>query len=148
LKRVYTVNEAAEILKLHPKTIRRKIKEGQINATRVGGQYRISREHIDELCGKSTDCKREDLISENPAIVSIIIDVENVDKELGMRLTNTLTAVFNSGHLNANLNCTYYQDVQRLRLNVNCRIESSPEILSMIRGLLKNGDWRQDDQSL
>lgn len=38
----YTVNQAAIILKIHPLTVRRYIKEGKLKAYRVGGNVRIS----------------------------------------------------------------------------------------------------------
>lgn len=38
----YTVNQAAIVLRVHPLTIRRYIKEGKLKAYRVGGNIRIS----------------------------------------------------------------------------------------------------------
>lgn len=38
----YTVNQAAIILKVHPLTVRRYIKEGKLKAYRVAGSIRIS----------------------------------------------------------------------------------------------------------
>ena len=139
MKRLYTVNEAAGILKLHPKTIRLKIKDGQIEATRVGGQYRIGQGAIDKLCGEASDTKKE-TSPINLAVVSTIVDVENINKETSIRLTNTLTAVFSGGHLGANLNCVYYQEIKRLKIIINSKIETAPEILSIIRGFLDSTD--------
>lgn len=42
----YTTNEVAEILKLNPETIRRKIKAGKIKAVSIGTRYRISEEEV------------------------------------------------------------------------------------------------------
>lgn len=38
----YTVNQTAIILKVHPLTVRRYLKEGKLKAYRVGGNIRIS----------------------------------------------------------------------------------------------------------
>jgi excisionase family DNA binding protein len=40
-----TVEQAAEELKLHPKTVLRYIHEGRLEATRIGKAYRIDRAH-------------------------------------------------------------------------------------------------------
>lgn len=45
-KPFYSINEAAEILDVHPNTIRNKIKDGTIKAGRIGRQWRISRDVI------------------------------------------------------------------------------------------------------
>ncbi|MBT3181213.1 MAG: helix-turn-helix domain-containing protein [Deltaproteobacteria bacterium] len=42
-----TVNEAAEYLRVHPCTIRRHIKSGEVPAFRVGGVWRLDKESID-----------------------------------------------------------------------------------------------------
>ncbi len=43
----YTVEEAAELLKLHPQTLRRWIHQGKLTARRFGSQYRLRREDIE-----------------------------------------------------------------------------------------------------
>ena len=42
----YTVEEAAELLKLHPQTLRRWIHQGKLAARRFGSQYRLRPEDI------------------------------------------------------------------------------------------------------
>lgn len=42
MEEFYTVNQTAIILKVHPLTIRRHIKEGKLKAFRAGGSIRIA----------------------------------------------------------------------------------------------------------
>ncbi len=42
-KPFYSINDAAEILAVHPNTIRNRIKDGSLEAGRVGWEWRISR---------------------------------------------------------------------------------------------------------
>lgn len=42
MEEFYTVNQAAIVLKVHPITIRRYIKEGKVKAYRAGGNIRIA----------------------------------------------------------------------------------------------------------
>lgn len=44
-----TVNEAAEILRVHPHVIYRLLAAGELRAFRVGRQYRIAPRAIEEL---------------------------------------------------------------------------------------------------
>lgn len=46
---VYTIDEAAKILKVSTATIRRMIEDGEIRAIRVRGQLRIPKEEIDRI---------------------------------------------------------------------------------------------------
>jgi excisionase family DNA binding protein len=46
---IYTVEEVAEALKLHPYTIRRLSRDGKIPAFKFGGQWRFSKNAIDKL---------------------------------------------------------------------------------------------------
>lgn len=39
---LYTINQAAIILKVHPLTVRRYIREGKLKALRAGGNIRVS----------------------------------------------------------------------------------------------------------
>ena len=43
---ILTVNEAAAYLKLHPKTVYRLVKKGEIPAQRVGGAWRLYRARL------------------------------------------------------------------------------------------------------
>lgn len=46
-----TVEEAAEQLNLHPKTVLRYIRDGRLPATRIGKSYRIARDRLDAFAG-------------------------------------------------------------------------------------------------
>ena len=46
---VYTILEAAKMLKVSDDTIRRMIKVGQLDAVKVRGQWRIKKASIDKL---------------------------------------------------------------------------------------------------
>ena len=46
---LFNVNQAAFILKVHPLTIRRYIKEGRLKALKVGGAIRIREKDLQEF---------------------------------------------------------------------------------------------------
>lgn len=52
-----TIEQVAQILNLHSRTIRRYISEGRINANKVGGQWRIKTEDLKRFMGGEAFCK-------------------------------------------------------------------------------------------
>jgi excisionase family DNA binding protein len=44
---VMTLEEVAEYLRIHPSTVYRLLKKGQLPAFKVGSDWRFNREHID-----------------------------------------------------------------------------------------------------
>jgi excisionase family DNA binding protein len=51
-EQVYSIEEAAQLLRVSIDTIRRMIKRGQIEAHQVGRQWRIPKREVDRLLGK------------------------------------------------------------------------------------------------
>jgi len=49
MENLFNINQAAFILKVHPLTIRRYIKEGKLKAIRVGGNVRIKESQLQEF---------------------------------------------------------------------------------------------------
>ena len=56
---VYTVEQFAERLKLHPKTVLRFIKDGRLRAVKVGKSYRILRTDMEAMTGMTPEVFRE-----------------------------------------------------------------------------------------
>ncbi|MEF3304970.1 helix-turn-helix domain-containing protein [Paenibacillus sp. GYB003] len=48
---MYTVEQVAAMLELHPRTIRRYIREGRLSASKVGGEWRMREEDVDAFAG-------------------------------------------------------------------------------------------------
>lgn len=84
----YSVEFAAERLKLHAKTVLRFIHEGRLRATKVGKQYRILRSDLEALAGAPPR-------AESPARATCIVDVPDIDAERARRLAAFLPAAVN-----------------------------------------------------
>lgn len=49
MENLFNVNQAAFILKVHPLTVRRYIKEGKLKAVKIGGGIRIKESQLQEF---------------------------------------------------------------------------------------------------
>lgn len=81
---ILTVDAAANLLQLHPKTVLRFIREGRLRATKVGKQYRILRSDIHALAGFNVSNDRRE------AKATTIVDIADVDPVLLRRLSAVL----------------------------------------------------------
>lgn len=83
---VYTVEQFAERLKLHPKTVLRFIREGRLRATKVGRSYRILRADLEAFGG---------LAPARPAAqarVTTIVDIPDVTPQDAQRIASQFTS--------------------------------------------------------
>ena len=57
----YTVNEVAEMLSVHPETIRRNLKSGKLKGHKVGKDWRVEESAIRQfLTGENEEENKED----------------------------------------------------------------------------------------
>ena len=150
----YTIDQVAEILGIHHKTVRKFIKEGKLNANKLGKQWRISPLDLDRFT------KVEDSIDESEAIsydeeielsnnelnfevkneikVSSVIDLEGIDSDEYSRISNMLLAIMNckNDSLQKNtINIKYSKNVNRLRVMLWANINTTKEVLDVIEML-------------
>ena len=150
----YTIDQVAEILGIHHKTVRKFIKEGKLNANKLGKQWRISPLDLERFT------KMEDSIDESEAIsydeeielsnndlnfevkneikVSSVIDLEGIDSDEYSRISNMLLAVMNckNDSLQKNtINIKYSKNVNRLRVMLWANINTTKEVLDVIEML-------------
>ena len=88
-----TVDEAAEELNLHPKTVLRYIREGRLPATRVGKSYPIARAKLDAFAGV-TSGKSE---TTTGARTTCIVDIPNLSADGAERMATFLHAAAMAG---------------------------------------------------
>jgi len=93
---IYTTEEAAEYLRVSPKTVYRMIDAGQLAASRVGRQYRITQTDIDLfLASTSTSEEAIDALFERVASVAWQNDFDPA--EIERDIAEAIEAVRGSG---------------------------------------------------
>lgn len=89
-----TVEQAAEELNLHPKTVLRYIRDGRLPATRVGKSYRIARAKLDAFAGVASG-KSQNGIS---ARATCIVDIPDIAVERAERVATFLHSIAMAGN--------------------------------------------------
>ena len=89
---LYSVEQVAERLGLHVRTVRAYIRQGRLKAVRIGKAYRIMREDLEDLMGPAA----HSLATRRHVEVSSIVEAEGLDREAAIRLTNLVLATANS----------------------------------------------------
>lgn len=96
MKEYYTVEQIAELLTMHPKTIQKYIREGKLRATKVGKSWRVTGHDLSiftestRLLEDKVPTKKQDKVS-----VSCVVDILVNEPDEGVRIVNLLTAALN-----------------------------------------------------
>ena len=134
----YTPDAIAELLDMHPKTIRRYIREGKLKATKIGKSWRVSGHDLTVFTEGLTDSSSE-LNSQPYAKVSAVVDVPMTDSNDVMTMINFLTSVQNTSKDNfASINGQYIQQEGLFRIMLWGNIEIVQQLLSDIQYRIKN----------
>ena len=88
-----SVDQVAERLGLHVKTVRGYVRGGRLRAKRIGKQYRITREDLELLTGGHVSGADRDTVRRQRHVeVSSIVEVDAIPLDASSRLTNSLLA--------------------------------------------------------
>lgn len=156
----YTVDQIAEILGMHHKTIRKFITEGKLRANKVGKQWRISGHDLSNFMENNnvkvinkTEVDNEKIefstseidINErvNKINISTVVDINEVNMDEYRRISNMLLAVLNSKDSklnNSTINMKYYQKENNLKVMLWGDLEFTKEILDFISILTQKND--------
>lgn len=137
---LFTPEQVAERLGLHVRTVRRYIREGTLDAVKVGRRYRVSRQAFEAFAGLSPG--EADIVhpsTERFSEVSSIVDVQSMSKDEADRLTQTLMASVSGrpekGQL-LRLEAIYNGDRQHLKLIVTGGVAATATLLELANVLI------------
>ncbi|MDO8378649.1 helix-turn-helix domain-containing protein [Phenylobacterium sp.] len=92
---LFTVDQVADRLQLHPKTVRQYIRDGRLTATRIGKSYRIAARDLAALAGEAAAVGEPEVLGTREVQVATTVDIHAVDPDTVHRLTTLLTANLN-----------------------------------------------------
>ena len=142
VQHLYTVEQAAELLDLHVKTIRRYIHDGRLKAKRIGKGYRITRVDLDEFTGGATPARAGAVATTRQVLASSIVDVDAISPEESQRITTYVMASLNSRRGEGDfphVNSIYYPEMGKLRITLTANLTLTASMLQMINALLESG---------
>ncbi|WP_020580089.1 helix-turn-helix domain-containing protein [Actinopolymorpha alba] len=119
-ERLYSVEQVAERLGLHVRTIRNYVREGRLKAVRIGKQYRIAHEDLEAFTGRPVPAStRETVGRQRRTDVSSIVEVDAISPETAHRVTTALTAsVAHRGQGDEPLRIETAYDEERARMKI------------------------------
>jgi excisionase family DNA binding protein len=139
---LYSIEQVAERLGLHVKTVRNYVREGRLKAVRIGKQYRIAAADLASITGRPVSAlELEPIRRTRHAEVSSVVEVDAVSPELSDRVTNMLLGAANSrGHVEDDpLRVQAIYDAPRGRLKVILigSLDTTGSLLKVIKALVE-----------
>ncbi|QFZ24148.1 DNA-binding protein [Saccharothrix syringae] len=136
---MYSVEQVADRLGLHVRTVRGYIRSGRLKAVRIGKQYRVARADLDELTGRPPVPAAGGPLVE----VSSIVQVDGVDRLAADRLSTLVVAGVNAGHDPAapplRVQTVYDEERRRMKVVLLGGPAETAEVLRVLDAVL-NGD--------
>lgn len=122
----YSVDQVSTMLGLHPKTMRRYIREGKLRANKVGKQYRIAGHDLSVFVeGREIDMSgiAKETVAPAPPInkiaVSAVVDIVVADEYESDRITSMVLAAANCkdpSHGKCSVNVQQIENNKKLRI--------------------------------
>lgn len=122
--KLYTISELTKILDLHPKTILRFIKEGKIEAVKIGRTWRVTENMLKVYChgdlsNKETQHKTVNYDTLIDRIsVSAVVEINEQNSEEASRISNSIMAMLNSDRESdgkSRFDFFYYPEIQKAK---------------------------------
>jgi excisionase family DNA binding protein len=90
---LYSVEQVAERLGLHVRTVRNYIRDGQLKAVRIGKQYRIARADLEALTGGPVPESPRAVAGRVRSVqVASVVEIDAVGRATVDRVSNTVMA--------------------------------------------------------
>jgi len=137
---LYSVDQVADLLDLHVRTVRNYVRDGRLKGVRIGKQYRITRDALEAFTGQPV-ASPEPVGRVRYAEVSSVAQIDAISPELAGRVSTTLMAAAKGGSdAERPLRIDTIYDVERGRLKVIVTgdISASAGLLRVIAALTES----------
>ncbi len=156
----YTIDQIAELLGMHHKTIRKFISEGTLGASKVGKQWRISIHDLNVFMEKNNVRMDNEKVEEELNIehsnagegaqtisrrinVSTVVDINGTEKDEYIRISNTIIAIANCKDQEMGKSTThlkYDEKDKRLRVILWGSVKFTENMLNVITMIIEQTD--------
>jgi excisionase family DNA binding protein len=137
---LYSVEQVAERLGLHVKTVRNYVREGKLKAVRIGKQYRIAGEDLAALTGGTMPvAAREEARRTRHVEVSSVVAIDAISRQDADRVMTFVMAAVNGQREDdepMRVQTVYDEERARLRVMLLGGAQTSAELLRVLGALL------------
>lgn len=132
---LYSVEQVADRLGLHVRTIRNYVRDGRLKAVRIGKQYRIARDDLEAFTGTSAGFEPG---ADRHVEVSSIVQIDSIDKAGADRISTHVMAAINQGGLGRlRVESAYDEDRGTLKMIVLGDPEVTADLLRLVSLMAK-----------
>ena len=140
---LFTVEQVAQSLNLHVRTIRNYVAAGKLKATRIGKQYRISRSDLEAFTGGPSPTVNDRKVGVyGRTDATCVIQIEAISRDSADRLTGGLTGAAKaprSGDGLLNVSTAYDEERDSLRVViVSGDLRAAADLISMVDAITKH----------
>jgi excisionase family DNA binding protein len=134
-QQLFTVEQVAQSLNLHVRTIRNYVRAGRLKAARIGKQYRIARSDLEAFTGGPGPA-----ISERPVemFATSVVQIEGISPHSASRLTGLLTGAAKAHRSEGAVNVSTVYDEERDCLRVviaSSDLRATTDLIGMIAAI-------------
>ncbi|MFG2224992.1 helix-turn-helix domain-containing protein [Streptomyces sp. NPDC048644] len=138
--RFFSLEQVAEQLGLHVRTIRNYVRDGRLPAVRIGKQYRVAHEDLEAFTGRPVPSGSDgDAGGQRHTEVSSIVEIDAVDAEMAHRLTTLLmgsAAHRGPGDAPLRIETVYDKDRARMKVIVLGGLGDTARLFAYMEGVL------------
>jgi excisionase family DNA binding protein len=137
---LYSVEQVADRLGLHVRTVRNYVREGRLKAVRIGKQYRIAREDLEALTGRPVPAPDRETVGRRRHVeVSSIVQIDAVDPVDASRVSTMVMAAAGAprdGDQPLRVETVYDEERARMKIVVLGGAATSAELLRLVDALM------------
>lgn len=141
-QRLYSVEQVADRLGLHVRTVRGYVRDGRLKAVRIGKQYRIAHEDLEEFTGRPvTGPPRETARRHRHLEVSSIVQIDAISAETASRVATLLmasTANRRHGDDPLRIDTAYDEERARMKIILMGGLTDSARLLEYINAVVES----------
>ncbi|MBP0450829.1 helix-turn-helix domain-containing protein [Kitasatospora sp. RG8] len=136
----YSVEQVAELLGLHVRTVRGYVRDGRLKAARIGKQYRITAEDLAAFTGAPAAPAPAVVAPELRAEASTIVQVDGIGTREAARLASTVMAAISGpreGGRPLKFQTVHDEERSTLKVIVFGGLADTAELLVLINALIR-----------
>jgi excisionase family DNA binding protein len=133
---LFSVDQVAERLGLHVRTVRTYVRDGRLRAVRIGKQYRIARTDLEAFTGQPIPPTAREAAGRHRRVeVTSIVQIDAIGRDTADRISTLLTAAVSGprdGHDQIRIQTGYDEERASMKVVILSGAASAAELLRLV----------------